>query len=122
MPCLRCAKRERCKVICPRLEALLPKLNDSVTQGHVRDEKSLRNVLDKRGATRELLGLRRILKGHERGIVNLVFNSSLTHEEAARQMHTSVERVRRVLAHAYRRMERKLSSGSERKEQARMAQ
>jgi DNA-directed RNA polymerase specialized sigma subunit len=101
MPCESCPKRATCHQICPALEAKLPRLHDTVAHGHGCNLERVRHVLDLREETGEILGLRTRLDGREREVVDLVFNRSLTIEEVARRLHTSIAAVRRLLGHAY---------------------
>jgi DNA-directed RNA polymerase specialized sigma24 family protein len=101
MPCAKCSKRSTCRRICPALEALLPKIHDSQVSGHAGGTDNLAHLLRQREATRTILGMRRLLPGSERVVVNLVFNREMTVEQAAEHLHTRPDTVRKYLARAY---------------------
>ncbi len=109
MPCRSCPRRSTCREICPKLEAKLPKLRETEMQGRRCNYERLRELVRRVGASRMVLRLRWCLRAREREVVDLIFNKSLTVEEVAGAMHTSVENVSRLRRRAFVRMGRKLA-------------
>lgn len=108
MACSNCPMRDKCREICPNLEALLPKLHETDFQGCRRNYEYLGAVLRQVGESKLVLGLRRCLQGREREVVDLIFNDSLTLEQVARVLHTSVENVIHLREKAFVRMGREM--------------
>lgn len=109
MPCDRCPRRQACHEICAALEKRLPSLDDSrINHGHIRSSQ-LRKLLHHRKVVRVILGLRPHLTEREREVINLVYNRSLTLEEAVKYLRIPFPVAYRYLDRAYLKVARLIS-------------
>ena len=104
MPCDKCPRRHECREICPALEAMLPKLQDTVTHGHKCADEDLDLVMRKRRLARVAVDRRVHLHGREREVLDMVLNKSMTVKEAASALGASNYWVRKLLQNAFTKM------------------
>ena len=107
MPCDSCPKRRTCTKICSQLEAKLPKLHDSVAEGHLADDEYWMKIYGRRRALHRALDRRVCLHGREREILDMALNRSMSVNRAAHILGVSRTWVKKVLGRTIARKSRK---------------